>query len=162
MVKSRSSSKFPGESLRSFSKPAERFLHLGRQHDMPCGYFGDLKRECRCGPVQFQRYRQRISGPTTGANTSRGDIKRADITGRPIYTNAPDGRGGDPRALPAFEKRDLPNETMRVRIDMFDFNPRESPPRSHTLINSECSGYARNVAARQKYSKKFVRPLNFP
>ena len=26
-------------------------------------YFGDLKRECRCGPVQVQRYRQRISGP---------------------------------------------------------------------------------------------------
>ena len=29
----------------------------------PCGYFGDLKRECRCGPVQVQRYRRRISGP---------------------------------------------------------------------------------------------------
>jgi magnesium chelatase family protein len=29
----------------------------------PCGYFGDLKRECRCSPVQVQRYRQRISGP---------------------------------------------------------------------------------------------------
>ena len=29
----------------------------------PCGYFGDLKRECRCGPIQVQRYRQRISGP---------------------------------------------------------------------------------------------------
>src|SRR5438270_4169585 len=29
----------------------------------PCGYFGDLKREWRCGPVQIQRYRQRISGP---------------------------------------------------------------------------------------------------
>jgi magnesium chelatase family protein len=29
----------------------------------PCGHFGDLKRECRCGPLQVQRYRQRISGP---------------------------------------------------------------------------------------------------
>jgi magnesium chelatase family protein len=29
----------------------------------PCGYFGDLKRECRCGPLQVTRYRQRISGP---------------------------------------------------------------------------------------------------
>src|SRR4030081_2641947 len=29
----------------------------------PCGYFGDLKRECRCSPVQVQRYRQRISRP---------------------------------------------------------------------------------------------------
>src|SRR5436309_1424420 len=27
----------------------------------PCGYFGDLKRECRCVPRQVQRYRQRVS-----------------------------------------------------------------------------------------------------
>lgn len=32
-------------------------------HPCPCGYFGDLKRECRCSSVQVQRYRQRISGP---------------------------------------------------------------------------------------------------
>src|SRR5689334_18230472 len=32
-------------------------------HPCPCGYFGDLKRECRCGSQQVQRYRQRISGP---------------------------------------------------------------------------------------------------
>ena len=29
----------------------------------PCGYLGDSKRECRCSPVQVQRYRARISGP---------------------------------------------------------------------------------------------------
>jgi len=29
----------------------------------PCGYLGDAKRECRCSPVQIQRYRARISGP---------------------------------------------------------------------------------------------------
>jgi magnesium chelatase family protein len=34
-----------------------------RLNPSPCGYFGDLKRECRCGPLQVQRYRQRISGP---------------------------------------------------------------------------------------------------
>ena len=34
-----------------------------RSYPCPCGYFGDLKRECRYSPVQVQRYRQRISGP---------------------------------------------------------------------------------------------------
>lgn len=29
----------------------------------PCGYFGDPKRECRCSPLQVERYRDRISGP---------------------------------------------------------------------------------------------------
>src|SRR5712692_8845365 len=43
---------------------AQRYAHMRpRLHPCPCGYFGDLKRECRCSPVQVQRYRQRISGP---------------------------------------------------------------------------------------------------
>jgi magnesium chelatase family protein len=29
----------------------------------PCGFFGDPKRECRCSPLQIQKYRNRISGP---------------------------------------------------------------------------------------------------
>ena len=36
---------------------------MAAMNPCPCGYFGDLKRECRCSPVQVQRYRQRISGP---------------------------------------------------------------------------------------------------
>ncbi len=40
-----------------------RFVLIGAMNPCPCGYFGDLKRECRCGPMQIQRYRQRISGP---------------------------------------------------------------------------------------------------
>jgi magnesium chelatase family protein len=29
----------------------------------PCGYYGDTRRECRCGPLAIQRYRSRVSGP---------------------------------------------------------------------------------------------------
>ena len=32
-------------------------------HGCACGYYGDPKRECRCSPLQIQRYRNRISGP---------------------------------------------------------------------------------------------------
>ena len=28
-----------------------------------CGYYGDVKRECRCSPRDIENYRQRISGP---------------------------------------------------------------------------------------------------
>jgi magnesium chelatase family protein len=42
--------------------PSE-FMLVAAMNPCPCGYFGDLKRECRCGPNQVQRYRQRISGP---------------------------------------------------------------------------------------------------
>jgi magnesium chelatase family protein len=32
-------------------------------HPCPCGFYGDPRRECRCGAAAVQRYRQRISGP---------------------------------------------------------------------------------------------------
>jgi magnesium chelatase family protein len=46
----------------SVTFPSE-FMLVTAMNPCPCGYFGDLKRECRCGPLQVQRYRQRISGP---------------------------------------------------------------------------------------------------
>jgi magnesium chelatase family protein len=46
----------------SVTFPSE-FMLVAAMNPCPCGYFGDLKRECRCGPLQVTRYRQRISGP---------------------------------------------------------------------------------------------------
>ena len=42
--------------------PAE-FMLVAAMNPCPCGYYGDLKRECRCGAAAVLRYRQRISGP---------------------------------------------------------------------------------------------------
>jgi len=42
--------------------PAE-FVLVAAMNPCPCGYFGDPSRECRCSPVQIERYRNRISGP---------------------------------------------------------------------------------------------------
>ena len=42
--------------------PAD-FLLIAALNPCPCGYHGDPKRECRCAPLQVQRYRERISGP---------------------------------------------------------------------------------------------------
>jgi len=42
--------------------PAQ-FMLVAAMNPCPCGFFGDLKRECRCSPPMIQKYRQRISGP---------------------------------------------------------------------------------------------------
>lgn len=39
------------------------FMLVAAMNPCPCGYYGDQKRDCRCTPLQLERYRQRISGP---------------------------------------------------------------------------------------------------
>ncbi len=46
----------------SMTFPSE-FMLVSAMNPCPCGYFGDLQRECRCSPNTVQKYRQRISGP---------------------------------------------------------------------------------------------------
>jgi magnesium chelatase family protein len=40
-----------------------RFMLVGAMNPCPCGYLGDIVRECRCTPQQIARYRDRLSGP---------------------------------------------------------------------------------------------------
>jgi len=40
-----------------------RFVLVGAMNPCPCGYRGDPLHECRCTPLQVQRYRNRLSGP---------------------------------------------------------------------------------------------------
>ena len=49
-------------AARQAEYPA-RFQLIAAMNPCPCGYFGDPKRECRCGSQQVLKYRQRISGP---------------------------------------------------------------------------------------------------
>ena len=46
----------------SFTFPAD-FMLVAAMNPCPCGHYGNLQRQCRCGYGQIQRYRARISGP---------------------------------------------------------------------------------------------------
>jgi len=40
-----------------------RFMLVAAMNPCPCGYLGDPKKECRCQPLQIQKYRAHVSGP---------------------------------------------------------------------------------------------------
>jgi len=46
----------------SMTFPAN-FMLVAAMNPCPCGYYGCLTRDCRCGPNNVAKYRQRISGP---------------------------------------------------------------------------------------------------
>ncbi len=49
-------------AAHSLSFPA-RFVLIAALNPCPCGYFGDLKHNCTCSPLQIRRYENRLSGP---------------------------------------------------------------------------------------------------
>lgn len=49
-------------SSGSLTFPAQ-FILLAAQNPCPCGFLGDLKKNCTCLPGQIAKYRKRISGP---------------------------------------------------------------------------------------------------
>jgi magnesium chelatase family protein len=46
----------------SLTFPA-KFMLVAAMNPCPCGFYGDVKRECRCSVRQIEQYRQKISGP---------------------------------------------------------------------------------------------------
>ena len=46
----------------SITYPAN-FMLVAAMNPCPCGYHGDLQKECTCSPIQIQKYRAKVSGP---------------------------------------------------------------------------------------------------
>lgn len=40
-----------------------KYMLVAAMNPCPCGYYGNLKVQCRCSPTLIQKYRQRLSGP---------------------------------------------------------------------------------------------------
>ncbi len=49
-------------AVQSITYPA-RFMLIAAMNPCPCGFWGDSRHQCRCTPLQIQRYRSKISGP---------------------------------------------------------------------------------------------------
>jgi magnesium chelatase family protein len=49
-------------ALQSISYPSA-FMMVGAMNPCPCGFLGDMKKDCHCTATQVQNYRARLSGP---------------------------------------------------------------------------------------------------
>jgi magnesium chelatase family protein len=46
----------------SFTFPA-KFTLVAAQNPCPCGYYGEVTRQCQCSPAQIFKYQKKVSGP---------------------------------------------------------------------------------------------------
>lgn len=99
---------FPAHLLDALRQPIEEGeVHVARKgvavrfpcavqvvaatNPCPCGYVGDRKEACRCGPRAVDRYRRRLSGPLMDRFDMRVVVPRLDpdeLMGRPGESSA--------------------------------------------------------------------------
>jgi magnesium chelatase family protein len=56
-----------------------RFQLVAAMNPCPCGYQGDPRHTCRCGPGRVQRYRERLSGPLLDRIDLHIDVPRPGL-----------------------------------------------------------------------------------
>lgn len=56
-----------------------KFILLASMNPCPCGYYGDLKRQCSCAAGQIASYRKKISGPILDRIDMHLEVPRLDI-----------------------------------------------------------------------------------
>jgi magnesium chelatase family protein len=135
----------------SMTFPA-RFMLVAAMNPCPCGYFGDTKRECRCGPPLIQKYRQRISGPLLDRIDLHVEVPLVDY-----------------KALSSNEVGES-SETVRARVDQaraiqterfakspgIHINSAMTPRqlKAHCQLDTESSAYLEHAMSDMNFSAR--------
>ncbi len=69
-----------------------RFALLAAMNPCPCGYRSDKERNCTCSQIQYEQYRQRISGPLFDRIDLYIEVPRVETD---ALTNIPTGESSD-------------------------------------------------------------------
>jgi len=75
------------------------FMLVAAMNPCPCGYFGDMTRECTCSPGTVTRYQKRISGPLLDRIDIHVEVPRVE------FEKLTDERLGEP------------SEAVRLRVE---------------------------------------------
>ncbi len=131
--------------------PAQ-FMLVAAMNPCPCGYYGDLKRECRCGPPMIQRYRQRISGPLLDRIDLHVDVPLVDYKALASHDG---GEASDPIRKRVETARNLQQERFAKHAGVHT-NSSMTPRliKKHCELDSEAAGCLEHAMAEMNFSAR--------
>lgn len=131
--------------------PAQ-FMLVAAMNPCPCGYYGDLKRECRCGPPMIQRYRQRISGPLLDRIDLHVDVPLVDYKALASHDG---GEASDPIRKRVEIARNLQQERFAKHAGVHT-NSSMTPRliKKHCELDSEAAGCLEHAMAEMNFSAR--------
>ena len=126
-----------------------RFMLVAAMNPCPCGYYGDSKRECRCNPIQIQRYRAKVSGPL---------LDRIDI-----HVEVPSVKYQDlsstEKGEPSAQIRERVIKARRVQHARFHASPKVTC--NAVMRSKDISKYCKLEQEAQDLLKMAMTDLNF-
>ena len=135
----------------SLTFPA-RFMLVAAMNPCPCGYYGDVKRQCRCSPRQIETYRQRVSGPLLDRIDLHVEVPLVDF--RDLSDRTPAGE-------PSASIRERVVQARRIQADRFRKAPHATnsamSPRQmkvHCRLDAESEAYLGNAMEEMNFSAR--------
>ncbi|NQY80047.1 MAG: YifB family Mg chelatase-like AAA ATPase [Candidatus Caenarcaniphilales bacterium] len=102
------------KGIYKYEYPAD-FILIAATNPCPCGYYGDLKRNCICSMKQIQRYISKISGPLLDRIDIVIHLKRLDTKERELLSKASSGITKSSDILQKIEK--VKEFTKKTNLD---------------------------------------------
>jgi magnesium chelatase family protein len=131
--------------------PAQ-FMLVAAMNPCPCGYYGDLKRECRCGPAVIQKYRQRISGPLLDRIDLHVEVPTVEYK---TIANTELGEGSDLIRRRVEGARQLQRDRLKSERGVHT-NAAMTPRliRRHCELDSEGAGFLEHAMTSMNFSAR--------
>jgi predicted ATPase with chaperone activity len=105
----------------------------------PCGYYGDMKRQCRFSPRQIEQYRQRISGPLLDRIDIHCEVPLVDFLELSSHTAT--GDKSETIRERVVAARHIQTERFRKSSNRTNSSMSPRQMKLHCQINAEATGY---------------------
>jgi magnesium chelatase family protein len=138
-------------AVGSFTFPA-RFLMVASLNPCPCGYYGDLKRECRCSPRQIESYRQRISGPLLDRIDLHVEVPIVDF--RELSSQSTSGEKSDVIRERVVAARNIQLDRFKKTSVTSNASMTSRLVREHCKLDAESTSYLSHAMEQMNFSAR--------
>lgn len=135
----------------SLTFPA-KFMLVAAMNPCPCGYYGDVKRECRCSPRQIETYRQRISGPLLDRIDIHVEVPIVEF--RELSSNTNLGEKSAVIRERVMVARKIQGERFRKLPISTNSSMGSRQVRQHCQLDPEGSGYLERAMEEMNFSAR--------
>lgn len=135
----------------SLTFPA-RFMLVAAMNPCPCGYYGDMKRECRCAPRQIESYRQRISGPLLDRIDLHVEVPLVDF--RELSSDAASGDKSETIRQRVVAAREIQAERFKKFSNSTNSSMGSRQVRQHCKLDAESNGYLEHAMEEMNFSAR--------